>query len=160
MLLLLHRHALACEQDPGRYPDDALRPLVSKGKRIQRRISGRLTEAGLAPSRVYSSPWKRAWQTARIVVEASGLTRLDRAACEALAAPPDLEALAEAIGPVGPEERIALVGHEPWMSTLAALLLTESTGGVSIDFPKSGIMGIDADTVAPGQGVLRFFWRP
>ena len=160
MLLLLNRHGLAADQDPVLYPDDSIRPLIPKGRRIQRRMSRRLYDAGQAPYRVYSSPWKRAWQTARIVVEVSGLTKADRVACNALALPPDLAALAEAIGTVGPAQRIALVGHEPWMSGLAALLLTGTASGLAIDFPKSGVMGIHTDHFAPGEGVLQFFLRP
>lgn len=160
MLLLLNRHALAAEQDPVLYPDDSRRPLLSKGKRVQRRMSRRLYVLGLAPSRVWSSPWKRAWQTAGILLEESGLAKTDRIECEALAGPPDLGALAEAIGVVGPGQRIAVVGHEPWMSSLAALLLTGSGSGLSIDFPKSGIMGIETDGLEPGEGTLRFFFRP
>jgi phosphohistidine phosphatase SixA len=94
------------------------------------------------------------------VVEESGLSKATRVACEALAAPPDLEALAAAIGVVQPGERIALVGHEPWMSGLASLLLTETASGIAIAFPKSGIMGIETDALEPGQGMLHFFWRP
>lgn len=160
MLLLLNRHAIAAEQDPALYPDDSLRPLLPKGKRIQRRMSRRIAALGLAPSRVYSSPWKRAWQTARIIVGESGLARTDRVPCEALAAPPDLAALALAIGSAGAGDRIALVGHEPWMSGLASLLLSGTFSGVAIDFPKSGVMGIETDGLEPGQGMLHFFWRP
>ena len=160
MLLLLNRHGLAAEQDPVRYPDDSLRPLLPKGRRIQRKMSRRLFAAGLAPFRVYSSPWKRAWQTAGILREESGLTKTDRISCDALAESPDLAELAEAIGAAGLGERIAVVAHEPWMSDLAAQLLTGSRSGLGIDFPKSGIMGIETDGLEPGEGTLRFFLRP
>ena len=160
MLLLLIRHAIAAEQDAEKHPDDTLRPLLPKGRRIQERMSRRLAKQGMAPERVFSSPWKRAWQTARIVVEESGLSKQDRVACQALAEPPTLKALAEEIGEIGGDARIALVGHEPWMSQLAGLLLVGQPAGLNVDFPKSGIMGIDADRLDPGAGVLRFFWRP
>jgi phosphohistidine phosphatase len=160
MLLLLIRHALSAEPDPLRYPDDSLRPLVPKGRRIQRRMSARLVEAGRAPARVLSSPWKRAWQTARIVIDECGLTKADREACPALAEPPDLAAMAAQIGGHDANARIALVGHEPWMGAIAALLLTGTTDGLSVDYPKSGIMGVEADAIEPGAGVLQFFWRP
>lgn len=160
MLLLLNRHALAAEADPARWPDDTLRPLTDKGRRTQRRVSAGLLSMGLAPAIVYSSPWKRAWQTARIIVEESGLAKEHRIACPALAAPPDPDALAAALGEPPPRARIALVGHEPWMSALAALLLSGRTDGLAIDFPKSGVLGIEAGRLAPGAGVLRFFLRP
>jgi phosphohistidine phosphatase len=160
MLLLLHRHALAAEPDPLIYPDDSLRPLLPKGRRIQRRMSRRLQAAGVAPSKVYSSPWTRAWQTARIIGKESGLGKTDRIRCAALAAPPDLEALAAALWGAGPGDRVAMVGHEPWMSGLASLLLTGSITGLAVDFPKSGIMAIELEELEPGSGTLRYFLRP
>jgi phosphohistidine phosphatase len=160
MLLLLIRHAIAAEQDPEKYPDDSLRPLLTKGRRIQRRMSRRLRKEGLAPDRVFSSPWKRAWQTARIVAEEAGIGRQQRFPCPALAEPPDLSALAAEIGPVLEDERIALVGHEPWIGALGVLLLAGSPGAFSVDFPKSGVLGIQASLIEAGVGDLQFFWRP
>jgi phosphohistidine phosphatase len=160
VLLLLIRHAEAAPQDPERYPDDALRPLVPKGRKIQRRVARRLRKRGLVPSRIFSSPWKRAWQTAGIVAEETGIGRARRIACGPLAAPPELAELAIGIGRVEGGETIALVGHEPWMSGLASLLLTGGTSGVRIDFPKSGVMGIETETLEAGGGTLEFFLTP
>ncbi len=157
MLLILIRHALADAQDPARYPDDTLRPLVPKGRKRHRRAMRRLAEAGHVPTHVLSSPWRRAWQTAGITARVMGLDKTGRIRCDALAAPPDLAAVAAVIGAVGAEGPIALVGHEPWMSGLAALLLAGRVGGIAIDFPKSGALGIEVDAIAPGAGELRFF---
>jgi phosphohistidine phosphatase len=158
--LFLIRHAQAAEQDAEAYPDDALRPLVAKGRRVQRRMSRMLVKRGLRPDRIFSSPWKRAWQTAGIVAEETGVGRKERIPCDALAAPPDLAELAIGVGAVGADEIIALVGHEPWMSGLAALLLVGTTSGVAIDFPKSGIMGIEVPGFEAGRGTLEFFLTP
>lgn len=162
MLLLLVRHAQAAEQNTTLYPDDSLRPLVPKGKKIQARMSEQLRRRKLIPARVFSSPWKRAWQTARILLEETRLPKSARIACGSLAAPPDLATLAAEVGEVGPDETIALVGHEPWMSELAALLLTGRSEGLSVDFPKSGVMGIETPGLAAGAGAatLRFFLVP
>lgn len=162
MLLLLIRHAQAAEQDETRYPDDSLRPLVPKGRKIQRRMSRQLRRRDLVPTRVFSSPWKRAWQTARIVIEEAGLPKTARLPCVALAGPPELAAIAAEIGEIGPEETIALVGHEPWMSELASLLLSGRSAGLSVDFPKSAIMGIETAGLSAeaGAGTLRFFLVP
>jgi phosphohistidine phosphatase len=160
MLLLLIRHAQAAEPDDARFPDDQLRPLVPKGRKTQRRMCRLLRKQGGVPDRVYSSPWKRAWQTARIVVEETGIGRQRRLPCQPLAAPPDLPALVSEIGDFGADERIGLVGHEPWMSDLASLLIAGTAGGAHIDFPKSGIMGIETERLEAGAGVLVFFLRP
>jgi phosphohistidine phosphatase len=160
MLLLLIRHAQAAQQDEARYPDDTLRPLVPKGRKMQRRMSRELRKRGLIPSRVYSSPWRRAWQTARIVIAETGLPKSARLPCEALAAAPDLDALAAEVGAVEADETIALVGHEPWMSALAALLLTGDSDGVRLDFAKSGVVGIAAERLKSGSGTLLFYLIP
>jgi phosphohistidine phosphatase SixA len=123
-------------------------------------MSRLLVKQDVVPTRVFSSPWKRAWQTARIVVEETGIGTRNRIRCDALTESPDLAALALEIGEVGPEETIGLVGHEPWMSALAAELLVGSASGIRIDFPKSGVLGIETDGFEPGEGTLRFFWTP
>jgi len=160
MLLLLIRHAQAAEQNDAEFPDDSLRPLVPKGRKVQRRMSRLLVKHDCVPNRVFSSPWKRAWQTARIVVEETGIGTKNRIRCDALAEPPDLAALAREIGEIGGEETIGLVGHEPWMGALAAELLVGSSSGLRIDFSKSGVLGIETDGFEPGEGTLRFFWTP
>jgi len=160
MLLLLIRHAQAAEQDEKRYPDDTLRPLVPKGRKTQRRLCRELRKHKTVPQRVFASPWKRAWQTARIVIDELELPKSARVQCPGLAAPPDVAELAQQIGMVAPEETIALVGHEPWMSELASLLLTGKSAGLSIDFAKSGIMGIATEEIAAGRGTLAFYLRP
>jgi phosphohistidine phosphatase len=160
MLLLLVRHALAAERDESRFPDDSLRPLLPKGRRIQARMSRRLEKLGWAPATIFSSPWKRAWQTAGILAEETGVTKKRRVTCPPLAQDPALDALAEAIGPRLDDERVALVGHEPWMSELASLLLAGSPTRLAIDFPKSGVMGIEAPVVAAAAGRLTFYLTP
>jgi phosphohistidine phosphatase len=162
MLLLLVRHAQAEEQSATKYPDDTVRPLVPKGKKVQARLSKELRRRKLIPDKVFSSPWKRAWQTARILVEETGLPKSARVACEALAGAPDLASIAEEVGAVEADATIALVGHEPWMSELAALLLTGKGDGVQVDYPKSGVMGIEVESLngEGGSGTLRFFLTP
>ena len=160
MLVLLVRHAQAAEQDPEEYPDDAERPLVPAGRRTQRRMSRLLLKQGSVPNRVFSSPWKRAWQTARILMREMGIPREQRFRADSLAMPPDVAALAAELGEVGPEETIALVGHEPWMSELAARLLTGHSAGLRIDFAKSAVLAIELDRFGDGAGVVKFFVVP
>jgi hypothetical protein len=44
------------------------------------------------------------------------------------------------------------------MSGLAGLLLTGRAGGLDVDFPKSGALGVEMDVMEPGSGILRFFY--
>ena len=160
MLVLLVRHAQAAEQDPEQFPDDSLRPLVPSGRRTQRRMSRLLLKQGIVPDRVFSSPWKRAWQTARILMREMGVPKEHRFRSDSLAMPPDVAAIAAEVGDVGAEETIALVGHEPWMSSLAGTLLDGERSDLRIDFSKSGMMGIEMDRLESGGGTLKFFVVP
>ena len=160
MLVLLIRHAQAAEQDSEKYPDDSLRPLVPKGRRSARRIFRQVRKAGIVPDRVFSSPWKRAWQTARIVLQEMGVSKERRFPSDSLAMPPDVGGLAAEVGDVGADETIAFVGHEPWMSTLAGKLLAGGMSELRIDFSKSGVMGIEMDRLEEAGGTLKFFVVP
>ncbi|MGH7582364.1 MAG: SixA phosphatase family protein [Gemmatimonadales bacterium] len=160
MLLLLMRHAAAAERDPDRYPDDSRRPLVPSGRAEARRVLRRLARTGMAPARILSSPWKRAWQTARIVRDTFDLPGEARVRCDALAASPDVQAIAMAVGDVDADATIALVGHEPWIGELAALLLTGSASGVAIRFAKSAVLGARTDRIARHAATLEFLLVP
>ncbi len=159
MLLLLVRHANAGARDPAQWPDDRDRPLTDKGRKVQRDVSRALRRMDLVPQLVLTSPWTRAAQTAEILVEAARVEK-PPVPCEPLAEDPDLIRLADYVGEPGQAEIVALVGHSPWMEELAAILLGGSTSGLRIDFPKSGVMGVDLPELAPGAGSLRFFLRP
>ncbi len=159
MLLLLNRHANAGERDPAQWPDDRDRPLTDKGRSVQRDVSRALRKLDLVPSLVLSSPWVRAAQTAEILVEAA---RVERPAvpCDPLAEDPDLIRLTDYVGEQPGDAIVAMVGHSPWMEDLASLLLAGSTTHLRMDFPKSGVIGIDLAALEPGAGELRFFLRP
>ena len=153
MLLLLIRHANAGDRDPERWPDDRDRPLTDKGRKTQRDVSRFLLKRDFVPTLVLASPWSRAAETAEILVRELNLSE-PPVPCDALAR------LGEHIGEPGPDAIVALVGHSPWMEDLASLLLTGKAEGVRIDYPKSGVMGIDVEKPEAGTGELRFFLRP
>lgn len=161
MLILIVRHAQAGEADPVTYPDDTTRPLTSRGKKIHADVSAGLRKLDLVPDVIVSSPWKRAWQTATIMArEFSGKKKMQPISAPSLATDPDLDAIRAEIGMVDGLDCIALVGHEPWLSELASLLLTGEATRLSIDFPKSGVIGIEAGAIEASSGSLRFFLRP
>jgi phosphohistidine phosphatase len=159
MLLLLNRHANAGARDPAQWPDDRDRPLTDKGRQVQGDVSRFLRKRDLAPSLVLTSPWLRAVQTAEILVEMARVGQ-PPVACDPLADDPDLIRLQDCVGSQPPEAIVAMVGHSPWMEELGSILLGGSSTGVKIDFPKSGVMGIELDRLEPGAGELRFLLRP
>jgi phosphohistidine phosphatase len=158
MHLLLIRHAHAGDRDPARWPDDTQRPLSDKGVKTQRKVSKALARFELVPTLVLTSPWLRAAQTAEILVETLGLG--PPVASDALATVPELSRIQDYVGSQPPEAIVALVGHSPWMEELAAILLGGTAISMTIDFPKSGVMGIDLAGIESGAGTLRLFLRP
>ncbi|MGE5927676.1 MAG: SixA phosphatase family protein [Gemmatimonadota bacterium] len=159
MLLLLVRHARAAERDPARWPDDSLRPITNLGREFHSEISRALGRLDCTTEAVLTSPWVRAQQTAEIMIEEMELD-LESVASEALARDVDLDAIRKDVEALGRVSVVALVWNSAWVEELASLLLTGTSDGLTIDFPKSGVLGLDLDRIAPGAASLRFFLRP
>ncbi|MEO8199190.1 MAG: histidine phosphatase family protein [Gemmatimonadota bacterium] len=161
MLILIVRHAQAGEHDAKKYPDDTERPLTGRGRKIHAEVSAALRARKIAPDVIVASPWKRAWQTAGIMAkEFSGRKKMQPIPGPSLAADPNMESITSDLGPIEGLECIALVGHEPWLSELASLLLTGEAHRLSLDLPKSGVIGIEAPKLEAGAGTLQFLLRP
>jgi phosphohistidine phosphatase len=158
MDLFLVRHAIAESRDPRRWPDDSLRPLTPDGvERFRRAVQGLIR---LVPSVefVLSSPYVRAWSTAELLHETGGWPSPE--ACEALAAE---ESPQTAVAAVLEHEAasVAVVGHEPYLSSLASLLLAGSEDAARIELKKGGVLFLSREgVVAPGTALLRWSLSP
>ncbi|HJK91154.1 MAG TPA: histidine phosphatase family protein [Polyangiaceae bacterium LLY-WYZ-15_(1-7)] len=151
MELYIVRHAIAEPRGAG-WPD-AERPLTLKGiERLERVVSG-LKALDVELDAVFHSPWRRAIETAERLTPLMGRPR--RVELEALAAPPGKELLRGLRG-----ERIAAVGHEPWMGELCAWLVTGDPDlGDRFPFKKAGVAMLEG-TPEPGGCALRAIWPP
>lgn len=153
MDLLLIRHAIA--EDP--HPDlpDAERAVTRRGRRRFRGCVQGLAALGLRLDHVLHSPLVRAVQTAEFLTPIlDGQTR----ECELLAQPPGAALLA--LLDQHADARLALVGHEPWLGELTALLITgRHTVGGNIPFRKGGVAWLEGDP-APGEMTVRAFLPP
>jgi phosphohistidine phosphatase len=123
MRLYVVRHAKALDRDPGRFPDDRLRPLTREGLKAFRALARRIGGATEAPELVLSSSWTRAWDTAIALEDEAGWPAPER--CTALESDESgaVAALAREIAARAKVESLALVGHEPVLSALVAWLL-------------------------------------
>lgn len=152
MDLWLVRHAIAVPR--GGDVLDHARPLTPKGRaRFEREVRG-LYGLGVRFDRVYHSPWARAAQTAELL---KPIATGERLALDALARPPD-DDLLEALEGAGAS--VALVGHEPWMSELAALLLLGDPDLADrFSMKKGGMAHLQGD---PGPAACRLvaFYPP
>ena len=153
--LLLLRHGIAEEPRPGLADGD--RALTERGRIRTRSVLDQLVALGLTADRLLCSPLLRARQTAEIAVAAGWAPELTLTAELA----PGGVALArlpqwcEACG----GDSLALVGHEPDLSTLAARLIGAPIG--SLDLRKAGLMQLRlAGVPVAGQAVLVSLLRP
>jgi phosphohistidine phosphatase len=126
MRLVLVRHAEAAPGDP-----DELRTLTPEGHEQARNLGERLRTQGVIPDVVLSSPLLRARQTA------AELGFGEPESLDALAPGATADDVRAAIR--GRGETVAVVGHQPDCSRIAASL----RGGEEPAFPPAGAQIID-----------------
>jgi phosphohistidine phosphatase len=158
MDLLVIRHAIATERVEG--ADDHQRPLTAKGiKRLKASIHG-LDNLGVEMACVLHSPWRRAAETAELLAPiVRGRLTDALVPTEHLTGSPRAELLAQiaehsAVGSVG------VVGHEPWLGELIALLVFgDARFGESLPLKKGGLAWLEGSAV-PGGMTLRALLPP
>jgi phosphohistidine phosphatase len=158
--LLVIRHAIAEDRErfaaTGR--PDALRPLTPRGARKMERAARGLARVAPRVSVLASSPLVRAIETARIVAGALELDGFE-----------ELRALAPGARPQSllgwlrdrPGDRVAaVVGHEPHLGKLIALLLDGGDHAFA-ELQKGGacLIGFEG-APAPAGGELRWLLTP
>ena len=117
--LLLIRHAIAVPRGTPGIPDDE-RPLSARGERRFRRAARGLARVARRPDVILTSPLPRALRTAEIVAKAWG--RLEPEPQPALASG-RVKAVLTLLAAQPRDAMIAIVGHEPHLSTLLARLI-------------------------------------
>lgn len=121
------------------------RPLNERGVRSARLIGRQLTDAGLNPELVISSPAVRAISTARLAAEAGGwdcAIREEMAFYEG-----SLAQISDIVRSSGNLSRVMAVGHQPTWSSLA-----ESLTGEPVDMRTATVAVIERRAVEPGSG--------
>ncbi len=156
MELYLLRHGIAEDNSPtGRDPD---RRLTEEGREKLRRVLKRAASAGVSPSLIISSPYKRALETAEI---AASELKYKGEILRAAALTPDSSppSVWSEIREHRSEEAILLAGHEPLFSSLVAFLLGSTQS--MVDFRKAALVRIDIHGFgAQPQGVLQWMLTP
>lgn len=146
MIVYLARHAHAVDEAPGL--PDAARHLTAVGRRAARQLGERLRWYDCVPGAVWTSPLVRAVQTAELVLGALGWEGVIES-LPALAPGGDGRAVRGLLRQTAPEGQVLLVGHEPAISGLGALLTDRR------DFPalkKAQIARLDDVAALRGEG--------
>ena len=156
MQIFLLRHGIAEDAKPGR--PDAERALTSEGRDKLHRVLKRARTAGLDPSLILSSPYRRALETASAAAEVLSykdeIVRTDALLPEA--SPFDAW---DEIRARKDERAMLLASHEPFMSALAAFLL--DSPALRVDMKKAALVRIDCERFGPkAAGILKWMLTP
>jgi phosphohistidine phosphatase len=155
MRLLLIRHAIAVPHGtPGVEEDE--RPLTREGARRFRKAARGLACVVARPDALLTSPLPRAFQTANLAGRAWG--RMTPVKAGPLATG-DVEGLADLLARQPQEATVALVGHEPHMSSLLSRLLAGSIPG-RFTFRKGGAALVELPGPFAEGGQLVWFLPP
>jgi phosphohistidine phosphatase len=155
MEIYILRHAIAEEAKAG--VPDAERALTDTGRERLRAVLERAKAAGVKPSLIVSSPYRRAFETAQVAGQVLGCKKIVES--DALTPGGTPKAVWEAISARHREDALLLAGHEPLLSMTAAYLL--GVPALQIDFKKAALVRIDQESFggAP-RGVLKWMLTP
>ena len=158
MHIILFRHGPAGDRDPGRWPDDRLRPLTSRGESRTRHAARGLLRLEGEVHIVLTSPLLRCLRSAEILASEAGLSHSPEA-LDALAPRSSWRDVILRLGEASPESNVVLVGHEPDLGKLAGVLLFGAPKALALKKAGGCSIGFDAP-VSPGAGLLRWFLPP
>jgi phosphohistidine phosphatase len=141
--LVFIRHAIAEDRDAFDGPD-AQRPLTKQGRSRARAAFAAAFEH-LSPTRILTSPFVRATQTAELVQELLP-ARVPQEECAALRPDADWAAWTSALKELEkawkPDEVVVIVGHEP---SIGALFAGHLGLRAPVPFKKAGIGVVEGD---------------
>ena len=147
MNLYIIRHAIAVEPGAADYEDDSKRPLTDKGRQKMINIARGLKVLDLRFDLVISSPYVRAFDSARTLLKVLKIKKEQLVISEKLApmGSPD-SCLGEINESYTILDSIAVVGHEPNLSALISLLVA-GDADISINMRKGGVCYLYAENL-------------
>lgn len=158
MDVILIRHADAGDRNPAAYPDDDRRGVTAGGERKMGAAVRAMKAMGIRFDHLLTSPLTRAIQTAAIVRDTYELNEPAQVS-DTLGHGCSPTGVVQLLSRFGPADTIALVGHEPALSDVAAAMISPS-GDVRIALRKGGCIGIGFDgTARLGTGTLQFLLK-
>lgn len=156
MDIYILRHGIAEDGHPGQ--PDSERALTPEGKKKLRAVLRTASAAGVSPTLILTSPYKRAVQTAQLASEILNYNG-DMLRTHALEPGSRPQAVWEEIRVHKDEPSILLAGHEPLFSALTAYLL--GSPDLPIDFKKGALACVEVDHFGPEpQAILKWMLTP
>ena len=156
--LYIIRHGLAGKPLEDEQLDEE-RPMTKKGKDRMKDIAKSLEELGICFDAIVSSPLARAKETAEIVDKYCG----DGGGIEyteLLKPGAPYDKLIEHLNGLEGKDKVAIVGHEPFLSGFASYCLSKGKSSF-ITLKKGGIMALETEgALKPGQCKLAWLMEP
>ncbi len=144
MDLFLLRHGIAVDRGLPGFEDDSQRPLTPKGAARIHRIAQAAKRLRLKFDLILSSPYLRAQQTAQMVASVYKMEDRLRLTENLTPATSPAALIGEIHETYADALSILLVGHEPYLSTLASMLLTGDEN-MMLTFKKGGLCKFSLD---------------
>lgn len=159
MNLYIVRHAIAVQRGTPGYEDDSQRPLTDAGRKKMRKIAKGLAQLGVELDVILSSPYVRARDTALIL--AKRFEMKDKVAfSDNLIPPGNSENLIREVHEKYDVGNLALVGHEPMLSSLVSWLATGNTD-MKVALKKGGVAFLTSDNLyQDGRATLQWLLTP
>ena len=143
MNLYIVRHAIAVARGTPGYDDDSQRPLTDNGRKKMKKIVKGLRQIDIELEMILSSPYVRALDTAKILADEFKMKN-QLSLSENLTPPGNFEGLVEEIHEKYNVKNLALVGHEPMLSSFISWLTTGNKD-MKITLKKGGVSCLSAD---------------
>jgi len=150
MKLYFLRHAEALDG-----ADDAARPLSPRGKKEAREVARFLKQAGIEFDAAFTSPLVRAKQTAEVVLDVCGSTKLD--VTSALLNEASEATFDEWLKGIPEAKHVCLVGHAPTLAERVRRLLGVEAPE-TFKMPKAGLACLETENRR--TAALKFFITP
>ena len=155
MQLLIVRHGAAVERGTPGIPDDE-RPLTPDGEKKFRQAARGAACVLDKPYAILTSPLPRAHRTAELLAEAMGGVTLTATPALSYGS---FEELFELLKEFPQKALIAVVGHEPYLSSLLARLVgAKASSGLA--FKKGGMALVEIASGLDGGALLLSFLPP
>ena len=159
MNLYIVRHAIAIQRGTPGYEDDSARPLTGAGSKKMKKIAKGLESQGIELDVILTSPYVRARDTAKIL--AKRFNRMDQVFfSDNLIPPGNFESLVLEIREKYDVANIALVGHEPMLSSLVSWLI-KGDMDAKVVMKKGGVAYLSSDSLyQDGRATLEWLLTP
>ena len=158
MELYIVRHGIAIDREAPKCPAEAERFLTEEGKEKTRQVAKGVAALGVAPDVFYSSPYKRALETAEIFAEDLEYAKQKIRRTDLLLPGAEATMLFRELAKDKESAIVFLFGHAPQLDDLIATALGSKHQITSLK--KAGVALLELKRVSPPSGQLVWLATP